>query len=103
MTNLTVTEGSTGIFGGGIFNAGTLEVTNSTFSQNSAGGIRNDGTATLRNTIVANSPSGGNCSGMTPITDGRYNISSDASCNFTEPTSKNDTNPKFAPSGSTNR
>jgi predicted outer membrane repeat protein len=64
--------------GGAINNYGTVTVSNSTFSGNSAtsygGGIRTyGGTGTLKNTIVANSPAGGNCSGA--ITDGGGNLS----------------------------
>jgi hypothetical protein len=76
--------------GGGIFNEGPLEVTNSTFSGNSAsqdaGGIFNIvnlGSATLKNTIVANSASGGDCSGTI---DGGYNLVEDGSC-ISAPTS----------------
>jgi len=84
LNNLTVTNGNVGGgFGGGIFNEGTLTVTNSTLSGNAAafgGGIWNTGTATLKNTIVANSPSGNNCYG--PITVGGYNLDSDNTCGF---------------------
>lgn len=97
--------------GGGILNFGTLEVTNSTFSENSTGGggggaIRNfeafgsRGTTMLRNTILAYSSQGGNCSGT--ITDGGYNTSSDF-CAFTDPTSKNNTDPLLSPKGLKNR
>jgi CSLREA domain-containing protein len=88
VSNSTFSGNSTSGDGGGIWNhsAITLTVTNSTFSGNRAnagGGIFNDsGAVTLKNTIVANSPSGGNCAataGQT-ITDGGYNLSSDASC-----------------------
>jgi hypothetical protein len=90
LRSLTVSDGSN-IVGGAIFNAGTLKVTNSTFSGNRAttgGAIENAGTLevinstfsgntatsggallngesssmTLGNTIVANSTFGGNCS-----------------------------------------
>jgi hypothetical protein len=49
----------------GFGDAGTLTLTNSTFSGNSAGGYGGGlrisaGTAALRNTIVANSTTGGN-------------------------------------------
>ena len=70
--------------GGGIRNRNTLTVSNSTFSGNSGavsgGGINNfDGLVTLKNTIVANSPDGGNCAGI--ITDGGGNLSfPDAHC-----------------------
>jgi hypothetical protein len=85
---------------------GTLTLTNSTFSGNSGplgGGIRASTPATLKNTILANSPSGGNCAidsffGGQIIDDG-FNISSDASCAFSQPTSRNSTNPLLDPNG----
>jgi hypothetical protein len=104
VTNSTFSGNSSDNGTGGIdqFN-GTLTLTNSTFSGNSGplgGGIRASTPATLKNTILANSPSGGNCAidsffGGQIIDDG-YNISSDASCAFSQPTSKNSTNPKLA-------
>jgi hypothetical protein len=77
-----------GFGGGGIENQGTVKVTNSTFSGNSAstgaGGILNTGSASLKSTILASS-TGGNCSGPSspPVTDAGYNISDDATCDFT--------------------
>ena len=70
---LTVANGR-GHGGGGIANHGTLTVTNSTFSGNSApsgGGILNrngtlNGTLILANTILANSPRGGIASTTPP-------------------------------------
>jgi hypothetical protein len=89
LSNLTVAAGSS-TSGGGIFNSGTLEVSNSTFSgiRANGGGINEWlGTATLKNTIVTNSPSGGNCLGT--ITNGGYNLDSGTSCGFpTENSSK---------------
>jgi hypothetical protein len=85
VTNSTFSDNSA-VFGGGIYNEGTLTVTNSTISGNSAdygGGIRTYfGTATLKNTIVANSTSGGNCDGTI---GGSNNLADDSSCgsNFT--------------------
>ena len=37
---------------------------------------------TVRATIVANSPTGGNCAGG--VTNGDYNLSSDATCGFSD-------------------
>ena len=72
--------------GGGIVNYGTLTVTHSTFSNNTAllavGGIMNFGTLTLQNTIVANS-TGGNCLNINngSLVDGGGNLSwPDATC-----------------------
>jgi hypothetical protein len=88
------TSGSAGIDN----NQGTLNVISSTFSNN---GLRDEGGATsgttLSNTILANFPSpGSNCLGT--ITDDGYNVSDDGTCNFTETTSRNDTDPKPASS-----
>jgi hypothetical protein len=106
LRSLTVSDGSN-IVGGAIFNAGTLEVINSTFSGNSAtsGGALLNGensSMTLGNTIVANSTFGGNCSFEfgNPITDGGYNIDDDGTCGFTQATgSLPDTNPLLDPAG----
>jgi hypothetical protein len=85
--------------GGAIYNGGTLKISSSTFSGNSGipsgGGIYNGGTATLQNTIIANSPSGGNCSGT--IASNGYNLSTDATCNFSGAGDLNDTNPNLGP------
>ncbi len=64
LQNLTIANGSTTGIGGGIYNdGGTLTVTNSTFSGNSApfgGGISNAGTLTVTNsTFSGNSATGG--------------------------------------------
>ena len=113
VVNSTFSRNSAG-GGGGIANGGTatiiggntftaeLFLTNDTFSGNSAslnnggGGIIsfNLGSVKSTNTIIARSPASDNCSGS--VNDGGYNISSDASCAFSEPTSKNSTNPKLA-------
>ena len=90
--------------GGGIDNpSGTLTVTSSTFSGNSAylgGGIYNNGTLrTVTNTILANSTSGSNCAGT--ITDGGHNIDDDGSCGFSG-TSLSDANPMLDPAGLAN-
>jgi RTX calcium-binding nonapeptide repeat (4 copies) len=93
LARLTVADGSASL-GGGIFNAGTVEVTNSTFSGNSASGsggaILNEpgGTATLSNTIMANSPSGGNCVNEATLIDGGGNLDDGTTCGFTASTSK---------------
>jgi CSLREA domain-containing protein len=109
LRNLKVAHGKSGDFGGGIFNFGTLTVTNSTFSGNSStqlggGAIRNQeqlgpfpgdsGTVTLSNTIVANSPSGGNCGGS--IIDGGFNIDDGTTCGFSAANfSKPSTDPRL--------
>jgi hypothetical protein len=82
--------------GGGISNGGTLTISNSTLSGNSAssgGGI--SGSATLQNSIVANSLRGGNCSGT--MNSKGYNLSSDATCNFSGPGDMNSISPNLGP------
>jgi len=85
--------------GGAITNDGTLAVFNATFGGNSAveGGaiFNNGGTAILQNSIVANSTKGGNCSGV--ITSHGYNLSSDATCNFSIVGDLNNTDPRLGP------
>jgi predicted outer membrane repeat protein len=62
ISDLTIANGHTSTLGGGISNAGTLTVTNSTFSGNSAqfgGGIYSEGALTVTNsTFSGNSASG---------------------------------------------
>jgi len=72
ISGLTVSRGSppSGTSGGGISNSGTLMLTNSTVSGNSAifsaaGGILNQGTLTLTSTTLSNnSASAGGCAGI---------------------------------------
>src|SRR4029450_5628933 len=64
INGVTIRNGGTGVNGGGIFNAGTLTLTNSTVSGNTAGddggGIRNvlGGTLTLTNSTVSGNDAG---------------------------------------------
>ncbi len=88
--------------GGGISDSGALAISNSTFYGNSAQTVGADiifsGTsAVLKSTILAGSSSGGNCFGT--LTDGKYNISDDATCGFTASGSRNSTNPLVDPAG----
>jgi CSLREA domain-containing protein len=106
--NSTFSGNGAGFVGGAINNAGKLEVTYSTFSDNVGDGINNANVAgvtlTLSNTILANSTggnirevcAGGTCQGK--ITDGGYNISDDDSTSefFTDQTSKSNTEPGLA-------
>ena len=66
-------------------------MTHSTFSDNAAsnqgGAIYASSPVTLENSILADIPSGGNCSGT--IVDGGGNLSTDASCAFSDATSQN--------------
>jgi hypothetical protein len=92
--------------GGGVCDAGgTVVLIHATIAGNSTtggagdpagqslgGGIQTSGgSVTVLDTIIANSTSGGNASGL--INDGGYNLSSDATCAFTAPTSLSNTNP----------
>jgi hypothetical protein len=103
ITNSTLSgntaAGFNGGGGGGIYNGGTATISNSTLSGNSGspsgGGIYNGGTVTLQNSIVANSPAGGNCYGA--MTSKGYNLSSDSTCNFSQASDLNNTNPKIGP------
>jgi hypothetical protein len=97
--------------GGAIYNSGTLYLMNVTVASNTVvnasapANLRNYylATLTLRNSIVAyatgisnNAPvPTANAEG--PITDGGFNISSDASCNFNSGSSFNSTDPRLGP------
>ena len=68
LTNSTVSGNNAGENGGGIYNSGTLTLTNSTVSGNNAGdgggGIRNSGTLTLTNSTVSGNNAGGDGGGI---------------------------------------
>jgi CSLREA domain-containing protein len=97
-----IASGGTGTIINGHTYTAELFLTNSTFSGNSAslgnggGGISSAtlGSVKATNTILAKSPASANCVGT--VNDGGYNISSDASCAFSQPTSKNSKKPKLA-------
>jgi hypothetical protein len=90
---------------------GVARLVNVTFAGNSAAGgtgpripagdgfggaiYTTNGTLWLGNSILAYSPSGGNAFG--PLTDGGHNLSSDASCSFTNAGSLNNTDPLLGP------
>ena len=104
LRNLTIANGSAAD-GGGINNSGTVTVTNSTFSGNSAagdsgGGIITFGTIILKGTILAND-SGGNCDVIseTPVTDAGYNIDDDGTCGFSSPSVSGSTTLNLDPLG----
>jgi hypothetical protein len=98
--------------GGGIFNAGTLTVTNGTFFGNTSefgkgGGIYDlSGSSSFKSTILAASGSGGNCfNNSIKITDAGYNISDDTTCGFAKNGSANNgdgVNPLLSPAGLAN-
>jgi hypothetical protein len=100
LTNVTISGNTSGVRGGGVYNGGTMTLSNVTLGNNSAptgGGILNAGTLTLRNTIVANSPAGGNCSGT--LTSLGHNLSSDTTCtaSFAQVGDLNNVNPLLGP------
>jgi predicted outer membrane repeat protein len=103
---LTVTNstfsGNSADYGGGVINAGTLTMTNSTFSGNYAtvngGGINNLGTLNLYNSILANSTSGNDCWKTLGTVTGNNNlIETDSPTKACGTTSPiNNTDPKLA-------
>lgn len=89
-------DGSVGFSVGAISSeGGSLSLTNCTLAFNSAttglGGL--DGGTVLANTLLATN--GGN--GIPGFVDAGHNLSSDASCQFTDLTSFNNTDPRLAP------
>ena len=67
LNGLTIQNGNTDYSGGGIFNSGTLTITNSTISGNTAssgGGIFNDGTLTVTNSTVSGNTASENGGGI---------------------------------------
>jgi len=102
IVNNSTISGNTALTGGGIANKGNLSVNNSTIAANQGiyGGIGNfSGTATLQNTIVANNGNSGNCTGTVypRIISNGYNLSSDATCNFSNVGDLNNTDPLLGP------
>src|SRR5216684_3814131 len=80
ISNGTLSGNSAGVGGGGIYNVGTVTISNSTLSGNSApggGSLANFNAASVKNSIVGNS-SGGNCYGT--ITASGANLDTDGSC-----------------------
>ncbi len=83
--------------GSGIYTAspGTAIIQNSTLGGNGGSGAATIwGTAAVQNSIVANNGSS-NCGGA--ITSNGYNLSSDATCNFTSTGDLNNTDPMLGP------
>ena len=71
LRGFTVAKGASGLgagYGGGIENAGTLALTNSTVSGNAAGGIENFGTLALTNSTVSGNFGVGIWTGGGPLT-----------------------------------
>jgi len=84
-------EGNAATHGGGIASEGDIYLSYVTISNNSAstgGGVYIDGAVTSsKATIIAVQQSGGDCNGT--LNSHGYNISSDSSCGFTDPTDMN--------------
>jgi len=97
IVNSTLSGNMTDAKGGGIFNEGTtVHVLSSTLSGNTewgkTGNIYNAaGEVKLQNTLIDGSPTGSNCTGV--LTSLGYNLSSDASCQLTQPTDLPNTAP----------
>jgi hypothetical protein len=90
--------------GGGLNNAGTMTLINSTVSGNTAGlgggGIGNLGTLTLTNSIVASNAIGRDCyhnDFWSSIISQGSNLDSDGSCQLTAPTDLPGTDPQLGP------
>lgn len=83
-------------FGGGIYtdNNAAVTISNSTIGSNNGGGIESSAVVTLQNSIVANN-AGGNCIGT--MASNGYNVSSDATCNFSNSGDRNGLDPKLGP------
>jgi hypothetical protein len=85
--------------GGGLDVYGTAWIFNSTVVNNAAvsgGGIRNlSGSVSIKNSIVADNPSGSDCVGM--VQSAGHNLSSSATCNFTNLGDKQNVAPQLGP------
>src|SRR5208282_4419613 len=100
LSNSTL-SGNSASYYGAIFNEGPLTLSNSTVSSNSSsygGGIFNYGPLTAKNSIVANN-SGGNCDLGQAITSQGHNLLDDASCGFAGTGDMNSTAAGLDPGG----
>jgi predicted outer membrane repeat protein len=79
VADVTIANGSSSVYGGGIYNSGTLTLSNSAVSGSSAGsyggGIYNSGTLTLANTTVSGNTSGADGGGIFNDGGGTLNAS----------------------------
>ncbi len=104
ITNSTLSN-NTASNGGGIFNesGGTVNITNSTLSSNSGpnggGGIYNKGTVSIGGSIVANNTASSGNDCVGTITDQGYNLESGTDCGFTGTGSLQNTNPLLSTLG----
>jgi predicted outer membrane repeat protein len=89
-TNSTFSANSAASGGGAVYVMNTANVTNGTFSANSVtfggGGAIAATFANVTNTVLAQPTATNNCLGG--VTDGGGNLSTDASCGFSQPTSQ---------------
>ncbi len=98
--------------GGGIWNNGDMTLVNCTIAYNSAGSTSSSagggfmtidsGTVSFKNTLVANNTAGNSSYNngyieYPPVTSQGYNLSSDNSCGFYQPTDLVNTNPLLGP------
>ena len=98
ITNSTISGNNGYLRGGGILTTADLTINNSTISGNTARGVggidKLSGSVNLRNSIVAKN-SGGNCSGV--LNSDNYNLSSDETCHLYGFADLNNTDPKLGP------
>jgi len=109
LINVTLSQNSAAGLGGGILlrdgsaaGSPTIDATNLTIARNSApvgSGIDFvSGTLRLKNTIVANNTGSPDCAHPTAaITSLGHNFDSGTSCGFSDPTDKNNADPKLGP------
>lgn len=88
-TNSTFSGNSARVSGGAVNATGAVTATNSTFVGDTAshGGAIYAATASVTNSVVALAGAGSSCL-ANPLTDGGGNITTDAQCGSTQPTSK---------------
>jgi len=100
VTNSTFSSNQGDSRGGAITSdGGTVAITNSTFGGNlsGAGVLWQDSSASfsLHNVVFANTAA--SCAGSEQVTDQGGNIAADASCPFTQPSSRSNTDPLLGP------
>lgn len=85
LTNSTISDNYAVIVGGGIANYGTAVINNSSIIDNasagfSGGGLYNEGVLDISNTIIAYSPNGGDCANAGTINTNINNLIEDGTC-----------------------
>ena len=105
IVNSTISENKiTGYLerGGGLYNTGIIQLTNSTIVSNSSsyegGAWSNSGTIRMKNSIIASNTAQfrGQCDSVLPLSQGN-NLATDDSCNLSEPSDRITTNPRLGP------